>query len=77
MNAPLPGAADQARLLRRGFVLKVATLGWNAAGVVVLAVAAQLVGLAEHHGPMPCPWLPTIGRPSPAIHAPEMRLFAG
>jgi divalent metal cation (Fe/Co/Zn/Cd) transporter len=33
---------DQARtrLLRRGFTLEYATLGWNVAGVVVLAVAA-------------------------------------
>jgi divalent metal cation (Fe/Co/Zn/Cd) transporter len=28
------------RLLRRGFVLEYATLGWNVAGIVVLAVAA-------------------------------------
>ena len=28
------------RLLRRGFVLEYVTLGWNVAGIVVLAVAA-------------------------------------
>lgn len=36
-------AADNARrqvLLRRGFVLEYLTLGWNVAGIVVLAVAA-------------------------------------
>jgi divalent metal cation (Fe/Co/Zn/Cd) transporter len=35
-------AADDARkaLLRRGFALEYATLGWNAAGIVVLAIAA-------------------------------------
>jgi hypothetical protein len=33
---------DQARktLLRRGFALEYATLGWNVAGIVVLAIAA-------------------------------------
>jgi divalent metal cation (Fe/Co/Zn/Cd) transporter len=30
----------QARLVRRGFVLEYMTLGWNVAGIVVLAVAA-------------------------------------
>ena len=30
----------RARLLRRGFVLEYVTLGWNVAGIVVLAVAA-------------------------------------
>ena len=30
----------RARLLRRGFALEYVTLGWNAAGVIVLAVAA-------------------------------------
>jgi divalent metal cation (Fe/Co/Zn/Cd) transporter len=36
-------AADdlaRARLLRRGFTLEYATLGWNVAGIIVLAVAA-------------------------------------
>jgi divalent metal cation (Fe/Co/Zn/Cd) transporter len=36
-------AADdpvRARLLRRGFVLEYVTLGWNVAGIIVLAVAA-------------------------------------
>ena len=36
-------AADdpaQARLLRRGFTLEYVTLGWNAAGIIVLALAA-------------------------------------
>ena len=31
---------SQARLVRRGFVLEYMTLGWNVAGIVVLAVAA-------------------------------------
>ena len=45
-------AADdpvQARLLRRGFTLEYVTLGWNAAGIIVLAlasVAARSVALA-------------------------------
>jgi hypothetical protein len=34
------GDASQARLLRRGFALEYATLCWNVAGVVVLALAA-------------------------------------
>lgn len=49
MEAPSPSAADRARLLRRGFALEFATLGWNVAGVVVLAVtavAARSVALA-------------------------------
>lgn len=49
MEAPPPSAADRARLLRRGFALEFATLGWNVAGVVVLAVtavAARSVALA-------------------------------
>jgi hypothetical protein len=29
-----------ARLLRRGFMLEYVTLGWNVAGIIVLAVAA-------------------------------------
>ncbi len=33
-------AGPQPGLLRRGFVLEFATLGWNAVGIVVLAVAA-------------------------------------
>lgn len=40
---------EQARLLRRGFVLEYVTLGWNVAGIVVLAfaaVAARSVALA-------------------------------
>jgi len=50
LSGPHPGAAawqnpvmtDAARpaLLRRGFLLEYATLGWNVAGIVVLAVAA-------------------------------------
>jgi divalent metal cation (Fe/Co/Zn/Cd) transporter len=40
MNAPTVPDAEQVRLLRRGFVLEYATLGWNVAGVVILAVAA-------------------------------------
>jgi divalent metal cation (Fe/Co/Zn/Cd) transporter len=31
---------ERARLLRRGFVLEYVTLGWNVAGIIVLAVAA-------------------------------------
>jgi divalent metal cation (Fe/Co/Zn/Cd) transporter len=38
-TAELPAAA-RARLLRRGFVLEYATLGWNVVGIAVLAVAA-------------------------------------
>ena len=34
------GEARRRVLLRRGFALEYATLGWNAAGIVVLAVAA-------------------------------------
>ncbi|MEV5754037.1 hypothetical protein AB0L00_40015 [Actinoallomurus sp. NPDC052308] len=40
MNAPPPVPADLARLLRRGFALEYLTLGWNVAGVAVLAAAA-------------------------------------
>lgn len=40
MNVPTLTDAGQARLLRRGFVLEYATLGWNVIGVVILAVAA-------------------------------------
>ena len=32
--------ARRAALLRRGFALEYATLGWNVAGIVVLAIAA-------------------------------------
>ena len=32
--------AVRARLLRRGFVLEYVTLGWNVAGIIVLAIAA-------------------------------------
>src|SRR5689334_13656864 len=49
MNAPSSAAADRARLVRRGFALEFLTLGWNVAGVVVLAVtaiAARSVALA-------------------------------
>jgi divalent metal cation (Fe/Co/Zn/Cd) transporter len=49
MKASPPVAADRTRLLRRGFVLEFVTLGWNVAGVVVLAmtaVAARSVALA-------------------------------
>ena len=41
--------ADRARLLRRGFALEYATLGWNVLGVIVLgvtALAARSVALA-------------------------------
>jgi hypothetical protein len=40
MNVPILTDAGQARLLRRGFALEYATLGWNVIGVVILAVAA-------------------------------------
>jgi divalent metal cation (Fe/Co/Zn/Cd) transporter len=40
MNVPTLTDAGQARLLRRGFALEYATLGWNVIGVVILAVAA-------------------------------------
>ncbi|GLY79663.1 cation transporter [Actinoallomurus iriomotensis] len=49
MNAPSSAAADRARLVRRGFALEFLTLGWNVAGVAVLAVtaiAARSVALA-------------------------------
>ncbi|GLY88356.1 cation transporter [Actinoallomurus iriomotensis] len=49
MNAPSSAAADRARLVRRGFALEFLTLGWNVAGVVILAVtaiAARSVALA-------------------------------
>ncbi|GAA4610579.1 cation transporter [Actinoallomurus liliacearum] len=49
MNAPPPIPADLARLLRRGFALEYLTLGWNVAGVAVLAaaaIAARSVALA-------------------------------
>jgi len=36
----LPDDQARARLLRRGFALEYATLGWNVAGIAVLAVAA-------------------------------------
>lgn len=36
----LPGDQARARLLRRGFALEYATLGWNVAGIIVLAIAA-------------------------------------
>jgi len=37
---PLPDDQARARLLRRGFALEYVTLGWNVAGIAVLAVAA-------------------------------------
>lgn len=49
VNASTLTTADRARLLRRGFTLEYATLGWNVIGVVVLAVtaiAARSVALA-------------------------------
>jgi divalent metal cation (Fe/Co/Zn/Cd) transporter len=39
-TAPSLREEERAALLRRGFALEYATLGWNVAGVVVLAVAA-------------------------------------
>jgi divalent metal cation (Fe/Co/Zn/Cd) transporter len=38
----LSASGDQARarLLRRGFALEYATLGWNVAGIIILAIAA-------------------------------------
>jgi divalent metal cation (Fe/Co/Zn/Cd) transporter len=49
VNASTLTTADRDRLLRRGFALEYATLGWNVIGVVVLAVtaiAARSVALA-------------------------------
>jgi divalent metal cation (Fe/Co/Zn/Cd) transporter len=46
---PASTGADRSRLLRCGFVLEYATLGWNVIGVVVLAataIAARSVALA-------------------------------
>jgi len=41
MNAAPPtSSTDTDRLLRRGFVLEYATLGWNVTGILVLAFAA-------------------------------------
>lgn len=41
MTSPPPATSeDTARLLRRGFALEWATLGWNVIGIVVLAIAA-------------------------------------
>jgi len=40
MNTTRTRAADSHALLRRGFFLERATLGWNVVGVVVLAIAA-------------------------------------
>jgi hypothetical protein len=40
VTAPQPAAADHTRLPRRGFALEYATLGWNVAGIAVLAIAA-------------------------------------
>ncbi|MFG2793406.1 cation transporter [Streptomyces sp. NPDC048419] len=39
-SSSLAAAADTAHLLRRGFALEWATLGWNVVGIVVLAIAA-------------------------------------
>jgi hypothetical protein len=36
----ITGDPVRVRLLRRGFVLEYVTLGWNAAGIIVLAIAA-------------------------------------
>lgn len=49
VNVPTLTDADRARLLRRGFALEYATLGWNVIGVVILAItaiAARSVALA-------------------------------
>ncbi len=42
MNLGVTVADDpvRARLLRRGFTLEYVTLGWNVAGIIVLAIAA-------------------------------------
>ena len=40
IEQPRPGAGRKGALLRRGRVLEGITLGWNVAGIVVLAVAA-------------------------------------
>jgi divalent metal cation (Fe/Co/Zn/Cd) transporter len=49
VDAPILTNIDRARLVRRGFVLEYATLGWNVIGVgvlVVTAVTARSVALA-------------------------------
>jgi divalent metal cation (Fe/Co/Zn/Cd) transporter len=49
VNASALTNAEQAHLLRRGFALEYATLGWNVIGVVILtvtAIAARSVALA-------------------------------
>jgi divalent metal cation (Fe/Co/Zn/Cd) transporter len=49
MNAPPLAPVDRNRLLRRGFALEYVTLGWNVAGVAILAItaiAARSVALA-------------------------------
>lgn len=38
--SPVPGDARRRTLLRRGFALEYATLGWNVAGIIILAYAA-------------------------------------
>jgi divalent metal cation (Fe/Co/Zn/Cd) transporter len=48
-DAEPAGTRDRERLLRRGFLLEYITLGWNVAGIVVLAfaaIAARSVALA-------------------------------
>ena len=48
---PLTAAVPRdVRLLRRGFALEYATLGWNVAGIAVLVVA---VTVASGHGGLP------------------------
>jgi hypothetical protein len=49
ISAVAPEDPARARLLRRGFLLEYLTLGWNVAGIIVLAaaaVAARSVALA-------------------------------
>jgi hypothetical protein len=40
VNAPTMTDPEQARLLRYGFALEYATLGWNVIGVLILAITA-------------------------------------
>jgi len=48
-----PADSGRSVLLRRGFVLEYVTLAWNAAGIVVLAIAARSVALAGVAGGVP------------------------
>ena len=43
-NSATRAGQDRAALLRRGFLLEYATLGWNVVGIVLLAFAALAAG---------------------------------